>query len=238
MIKEKYGFVYIWFDSYRKMYYIGSHWGSENDSYICSSNRMRDAYRRRPNDFKRRILKNNINDRKETLLEEHKWLSLIEESNLGKKYYNLRQHLWGHWSTDKNSLMTVGEKISASPNRAANISKALTGIKRSEETKEKVRQANIGKKYSNEINNKKGINSRDYSDINFKEKMSIAAKNRSNETKMKISENNVRLQAEGKIGMKGKKHSPETIEKMKESAKLRELNKYKENSQRSILDAI
>jgi hypothetical protein len=151
MIKEKYGFVYIWFDSYRKMYYIGSHWGSENDSYICSSNRMRDAYRRRPNDFKRRILKNNINDRKQTLLEEHKWLSLIEENNLGKKYYNLRQHLWGHWSTDKNSLMTVGEKISASPNRAANISKALTGIKRSEKTKEKVRQANLGKKYSDEI---------------------------------------------------------------------------------------
>jgi YesN/AraC family two-component response regulator len=231
MIKEKYGFVYIWFDSYRKMYYIGSHWGSENDSYICSSNRMRDAYRRRPNDFKRRILKNNINDRKETLLEEHKWLSLIEESNLGKKYYNLRQHLWGHWSTDKNFLMTVGEKISASPNRAANISKALTGIKRSEETKEKVRQANLGKKYSDEINAKKGINNKDYSDVSFKEKMSFAAKNRSEETKMKISENNKRLQAEGKIGMKGKKHSPETIEKMKKSAKLRELNKCKEKQQ-------
>jgi hypothetical protein len=60
--------------------------------------------------------------------------------------------------------------------------------------------------------------------------MSFAAKNRSEETKIKISENSKKLQAEGKIGMKGKKHSPETIIKMRESAKLRELNKYKENS--------
>ena len=62
--------------------------------------------------------------------------------------------------------------------------------------------------------------------------MSIAAKNRSEETRLKISENNKKLQAEGKIGMKGKKHSPETIEKMRESAKFRKLNRYKENSQK------
>ena len=43
---EKYGFVYIWYDKKRKMYYIGSHWGTDDDGYICSSNRMRDAYRR------------------------------------------------------------------------------------------------------------------------------------------------------------------------------------------------
>lgn len=37
------GFVYIWYDRKRKLYYIGSHKGNINDGYICSSNRMRNA---------------------------------------------------------------------------------------------------------------------------------------------------------------------------------------------------
>ena len=70
---------------------------------------------------------------------------------------------------------------------------------KSEETKEKLRQANIGKKYSAETNKKKGQNSRDYSDPVFLSKMSKAAKNRSAETRKKISENAKRLVSEGKI---------------------------------------
>jgi hypothetical protein len=232
MFKEKYGFVYLWFDRKHKRYYIGCHWGKENDGYICSSSNMKSAYKRRPFDFKRKILKTNIDNKKDLLIEEYNFLSKIKTEELGKKYYNLHNYHFNHWSTNEQTKMTVGEKISASPNRAANISKALTGIKRSDETKEKLRKVNIGKRYSNETNNKKGINNRDYSDIGFIEKMSIAAKNRSEETRLKISENNKKLQAEGKIGMKGKKHSPETIEKMRESAKFRKLNRYKENSQK------
>ena len=53
---EKYGFVYIWRDRKHKMFYIGCHWGTEDDGYVCSSNRMRNAYNRRPNDFKRKII--------------------------------------------------------------------------------------------------------------------------------------------------------------------------------------
>lgn len=29
--KEKYGFVYIWFDKKHKRFYIGCRWGTEND---------------------------------------------------------------------------------------------------------------------------------------------------------------------------------------------------------------
>ena len=113
----KYGFVYIWFDRKHKRYYIGCHWGTVDDGYICSSNWMRDAYKRRPNDFKRRILVTNIQCRNQLLLEEHKWLLMIKEEEIGNRYYNLRKHLWGHWTTDKNTLLTVGEKISLSHNR-------------------------------------------------------------------------------------------------------------------------
>ena len=76
---KKYGFVYIWYDRKRKMYYIGCHWGTTNDGYICSSKRMRDNYRNRPQDFKRRILRSNI-EREKLLEEEFKWLDLIGDN--------------------------------------------------------------------------------------------------------------------------------------------------------------
>ena len=129
---EKYGFVYIWFDKKRKMYYVGCHWGTENDGYICSSDRMRDAYKRRPDDFKRRIIEI-INDKSLLYDVEYKWLSLISEEDLGKKYYNLRKHKWGHWTTDLNSSLTIREKISKNTKEAMYRSdvreKYLKGLK-------------------------------------------------------------------------------------------------------------
>lgn len=221
---EKYGFVYIWFDRKHKRYYVGCHWGDINDGYICSSSNMKSAYKRRPNDFKRKVLKTNIYDKKQLLNEEYNWLSMIKKDELGKKYYNLHNHHFNHWTTDESSRLTVGEKISKANKGDPRRSEWMKNRIITDETKEKIRQANIGKKYSEETNAKKGVNNRDYSDITFREKMSFAAKNRSEETKFKISENNKRLQAEGKIGMKGKRHSPETIEKIRQSALLRKLN--------------
>jgi hypothetical protein len=93
------------------MYYVGCHWGTIDDGYICSSNRMRDAYRRRPEDFKRRILKRYIN-RDKILKEEYEWLSLIQDEELGKKYYNLSKRHFGHWSANSESYITTTEKIS------------------------------------------------------------------------------------------------------------------------------
>lgn len=107
----KTGFVYIWYDKKRKMFYLGCHVGKEDDGYICSSRRMRDAYRRRPDDFKRRILKRDI-PRDQLLNEEHKWLQLIKDEELGKKYYNLNKHHYGHWSNDINTRKSVAQKIS------------------------------------------------------------------------------------------------------------------------------
>ena len=108
---EKEGFIYLWYDRYRKMYYLGCHWGTLNDGYICSSNRMRDAYRRRPQDFKRRIIERGI-PRKELLEAEFRWLQMIEEHELRYKYYNLRQHHYGHWANDPNANTPIKEKIS------------------------------------------------------------------------------------------------------------------------------
>lgn len=163
---EKYGFVYIWFDRKHKRYYIGCRWGREDDGYICSSPWMKQGYRHRPNDFKRRILSRIYSNKKDLLEEEYRWLSKIGDHELGKRYYNLHNHHFGHWSTDESKRMTTGQKISASPNRANNISVAMKNKKPDDKTIEAVKKALTGRSYeeihgyekAQEIKEKKKLN--------------------------------------------------------------------------------
>jgi len=220
MKMEKYGFVYIWYDRRRKMFYIGCRFGTEDDGYICSSNRMRDAYRRRPQDFKRRILSRGIT-RENLLDEEHKWLSLIPDNDLGKRYYNLRKHKWGHWSTDENSRLTVGQKISASPNRAKNIGLANKGRKPAKHTTEATIKAHKGLTYEEIYGAEKAKEVREKQRLNRKsavwtEEMRQAAGERS------------------KKHMLGRKASDETKKKMSETHKTRYM-KAKKNDDKKYL---
>jgi len=84
------GFVYIWHDTKRKMFYIGSHKGTEDDGYICSNKRLQTAYSSRPESFKRRILEwVTFSDHGELLSRENYWLSMIKPEELCyKRYYN------------------------------------------------------------------------------------------------------------------------------------------------------
>lgn len=180
----KEGFIYVWYDRKRKMFYVGCHWGTEDDGYICSSNRMRDAYRRRPQDFKRRIVQRNI-ERISLLEEEHRWLQMIPEVDLGRKYYNLRQHKWGHWSTDETTKKTTVEKrketLKTSESWKIHV-ESQKGKIVSEVTKEKIRQKAI-EQFSNPENRRKaglaniGISRR----IGFKH--SIESKQKMSETR-------------------------------------------------------
>jgi hypothetical protein len=211
---QKYGFIYIWFDRKRKMYYIGCHWGTEDDGYICSSKRMRDAYRRRPEDFKRRILKRKI-EREELLKEEFKWLELIPKEKLGKKYYNHRIHHHGHWSNDLNSNITIGEKIRQ---KLIGRSSKKKGTTISEETREKIRQKLIGRS-----SKKKGTTISE--ETREKIRSARAKQVITEETKQKIREfakNNPYNHSEemkNKISnsLSGRKLSHSHIEKMKNS---------------------
>ena len=129
---EKYGFIYIWYDRKHKRYYIGAHWGKEDDGYVCSSPWMKKAYKRRPNDFKRRILERIYTNRKQTFIAEEKYLDLIRQEEFGKKYYNLR-NIKGHWSTDDKKIKSIAEKISATAKKNAQDpiyrAKYLEGLK-------------------------------------------------------------------------------------------------------------
>jgi uncharacterized CHY-type Zn-finger protein len=109
---KKYGFVYIWYDRKHKRYYIGCHWGNQNDGYVCSSSWMNQAYRIRPQDFKRRIIKTNILSRADTYIEEQKYLDMIKPEELKTRYYNLHIKVGDVWQKYDEHIKTVGQKIS------------------------------------------------------------------------------------------------------------------------------
>ena len=88
----KSGFVYIWFDIKRRMFYVGSHQGAINDGYKTSSTRVKRAISIRPETFRFRVLEHVIFTSRETLLAaETKWLQMIKPQELGNKYYNLKR---------------------------------------------------------------------------------------------------------------------------------------------------
>lgn len=129
---EKYGFVYLWYDVKHKKYYLGRHWGTETDGYICSSTNMRNNYKNRPSDFKRKIIKRiytNIND---LVIEEQRWLNMISPSECCVKYYN--KTLKSTTPSTKGYNHTKETKLK--------ISLGNKGKKVSEETKQKLREAN------------------------------------------------------------------------------------------------
>lgn len=109
---EKYGFVYIWYDRKHKRYYIGSHWGHEDDGYVCNSPWMIKAYKKRPDDFKRRILKKITSSRSDLLEAEYRYFSTIKDEEIRTKYYNLNTKSTGHWVAYPEKIKTIREKIS------------------------------------------------------------------------------------------------------------------------------
>ena len=110
MKNEKYGFVYLWYDKKHKRYYVGCHWGSEDDGYICSSSWMNSSYKKRPNDFKRRTLIK-VTNKSDLLEAEYKYLSLIKPEEIKVRYYNLHNHKFNHWSTNTDTR-DIRQKIS------------------------------------------------------------------------------------------------------------------------------
>jgi len=241
---KKYGFIYVWYDKKRKMFYIGSHWGTVDDGYICSSNRMRDAYRRRPQDFKRRIIARDIN-REALLEEEHKWLSKIPDKELGKRYYNIRKHKWGHWSTDENTRKTVGQKISASPNRSKKISAALKGkfvgdksplfgVPRTEEWKKKFSENHpkpmLDKKHSDETKRKMSLANLGKPKTEkqvIKSTQSRTGMKRSLGTRMRMSEAQKGTKKPWAGGQIGRKDTDQARENKRRAALIREHKKRK-----------
>jgi len=85
------GFIYLWFNRVEKRYYLGSHYGTIDDGYIGSGIYFRRSYDLFPENFKRRILEYTNGNKQQLLKLESKWLSLIKDSEIANKYYNLNK---------------------------------------------------------------------------------------------------------------------------------------------------
>jgi len=165
---EKYGFVYVWYDRQRKRYYVGSHWGNENDRYVCSSTWMKHVYKKNPMLFKRRVVKRIYTSRADLLVEEQRWLDMIKDHELATfnttleqrqtvRYYNFTKSVKDPWHTYEIKRLEVGQKISASktgkntgkrdPSVGAKISAAKRGKALTEEHKQALRNAKAGRSY-------------------------------------------------------------------------------------------
>jgi hypothetical protein len=120
---------------------------------------MNQAYKHRPYDFKRRIIKRNIQTRQEMYNEEIKWLKLIKQEEIkpindNPRYYNLNIKNNSTWHYNEQSRLTVGEKISAKKKgkktgpRDPSIGKAISEAKKgkvfTEEHKNALREAKLG----------------------------------------------------------------------------------------------
>lgn len=114
----KYGIIYLWYDRKHRRFYLGRHWGTEDDGYVCSSTWMKQAFKRRPHDFKRRVLKRIYSSQSDLIVEEQYWLDMIKPEECGIKYYN-------------KTLRSTAP--------------SMRGRKHSEETKKKISAANKGK---------------------------------------------------------------------------------------------
>ena len=153
------GFVYIWRDRRDNRYYVGSHWGSVDDGYVCSSSWMNKAYANRPEDFKRRILEVVTTSRTDLLQAEQRWLSMIKPQERKIRYYNLCLSVKDLWHQHDDRREQVGSKLSES-NR---------GRKHSEETKKKIAARKLGRKLTEEHKEKIRVNHKGTAGLTYSE---------------------------------------------------------------------
>ena len=117
---KKQGLIYIWYDRKYQRFYIGCHWGTETDGYICSSSWMKKSFKKRPQDFKKRYLKKNISTRQEMFTEEQRYLNMIKPNEIKHRYYNLNIKNNEIWSKYDENIKTISEKISIKTKEAMN----------------------------------------------------------------------------------------------------------------------
>lgn len=96
-MKTYYGFVYLWHDTKKNKFIIGSHHGKLEDGYTTSTGGkyVQDIFKSRPDSMRRKILEYCfIDDPRETQKIEQKWLDLRPNISEDSRYYNAKQ-----WAT-------------------------------------------------------------------------------------------------------------------------------------------
>jgi hypothetical protein len=147
-------FVYCWTDKSTNKLYVGSHKGSIDDGYICSSKYMMVEYKKRPDDFSRQIVAEG--DLKDIRKLEAKILQAVN-ARLDEQFYNKHDNdgfYFDGWKKgefteehrEKMSAAKKGKKISESHRQ--NILNNRVGKKNSPEHKAALVASRVGSKHS------------------------------------------------------------------------------------------
>ena len=98
------GYIYLWYDTKAKLFYLGGHKGKVEDHYICSNKMMLRAYSKRPETFKFKVLQYVTGDNIALREAEQSWLNLIKDEELywtpniyskTVRYYHQKKHASG-----------------------------------------------------------------------------------------------------------------------------------------------
>jgi hypothetical protein len=111
---------------------------------------MRKAYKRRPEDFKRRVVALVYSDRASLLIEEDRWLKMIKPEEVHKRYYNLVLTVNNPWWAGSGKI-SIGERISKS------VSLASKGVPKSKSHREALRLSHMGHKHTKEQKEKMSV---------------------------------------------------------------------------------
>ena len=133
------GYIYLWYDTKAKLFYLGGHKGKVEDSYVCSNIKMLNAYKKRPETFKFKVLEYVNGDNIALREAEQRWLNMIDDTELywtpniynkTVRYYNQKKH-----SSGGNGSANKGNSNIGGWNRG------LKGVQTySEETRSKMSQ--------------------------------------------------------------------------------------------------
>lgn len=111
--KDYFGFVYIWLDTKRRKFIIGSHHGSIDDGYTTGTGgkHVQNIFKSRPETMRRRILAyNNVDCFRETRVLEQKFFNSRGDIASNPKYYNLCNNAsggiggWDHINNDPDRV--------------------------------------------------------------------------------------------------------------------------------------
>jgi hypothetical protein len=138
------GYIYLWYDTRAKLFYLGGHKGKVEDSYICSNKMMLRAYKKRPETFKFKVLEY-VYESTQLRKTEQKWLDKIKDEELywtpniynkTVKYYNQKKHSSGGNGSANKGKSTIG-----------GWNRSLTGVQTySEERNKKISLSCVGRK--------------------------------------------------------------------------------------------
>ena len=235
---NKEAFVYLWYDSRNKMFYLGKHKGTPDDGYTHSSNMWQkfnsDSV---PEGVKRRVLTYGSD---KDMYELETKLLLNRKEKCWDRYYNasIRGKFYRPPESHKPHTEETKRKISeallgkiVTEETKRKMSEVHKGKKLTEERKRKISKARLGTKHTEETKRK-------ISEALSGEKNHNYGKKLTEETKRKIgefhkgkivTEETKRKMSEVKSGEKhpfyGKTHTEESKRKMSESRKGRFLGK-------------